>query len=151
MEIAVDVAILDPATEIAVLRGGEVDHPKYRGKRIFGAGINLTHLYRGKIPFVWYMQRDLGYVHKMLPRRRPPRRPAGRRPRLGVEKPWIAAVDSFAIGGHCQALLVMDYVLAAAGAYMTLAGAQGRHHSRRRQSAPAALRRRPARPAAHPV
>ena len=31
METAVDVAILDPATEIAVLRGGKVEHPKYRG------------------------------------------------------------------------------------------------------------------------
>ena len=120
MEIAVDVAILDPATKAAVVRGGEVDHPKYRGQRIFGAGINLTHLYRGKIPFVWYLQRDLGYVHKMFRGRRPPRRLAGRRPRIGVEKPWIAAVDNFAIGGHCQALLVMDYVVAADGAYMTL-------------------------------
>ena len=37
MEIAVDIAILDPATKVAVMRGGEVDHPKYRGQRIFGA------------------------------------------------------------------------------------------------------------------
>ena len=29
MEIAVDLAILDPSTDIAVLRGGTVDHPKY--------------------------------------------------------------------------------------------------------------------------
>ena len=120
MEIAVDVAILDPATRVAVVRGGEVDHPKYRGQRIFGAGINLTHLYRGKIPFVWYMQRDLGYVHKMF---RGVARPDALPDDVhgwGVEKPWIAAVDSFAIGGHCQALLVMDYVVAAADAYMTL-------------------------------
>ena len=37
-----------------------------------------------------------------------------------IEKPWIAAVDGFAIGGGCQHLLVMDYVLAASDAYMTL-------------------------------
>ena len=37
-----------------------------------------------------------------------------------IEKPWIAAVDTFAIGGGCQHLLVMDYVLAEAGAYLTL-------------------------------
>jgi thioesterase DpgC len=37
-----------------------------------------------------------------------------------IEKPWIAAVDGFAIGGGCQHLLVMDYVLAAAGSYLTL-------------------------------
>ena len=44
MEIAVDLAILDPESEIAVLRGGTVDHPKHAGRRLFGAGINLTHL-----------------------------------------------------------------------------------------------------------
>jgi hypothetical protein len=38
----------------------------------------------------------------------------------GLEKPWIGAVDNFAIGGHCQALHVMDYVVTAADAYMTL-------------------------------
>jgi len=38
----------------------------------------------------------------------------------GVEKPWIAAVEGFAIGGHCQILLTMDYVLAAENAFMTL-------------------------------
>jgi len=38
----------------------------------------------------------------------------------GVEKLWIAAVDTFAIGGHCQALLCMDFVLAADDAYLTL-------------------------------
>jgi thioesterase DpgC len=37
-----------------------------------------------------------------------------------IEKPWIAALDAFAIGGGCQHLLVMDYVLAANDAYMTL-------------------------------
>jgi len=37
-----------------------------------------------------------------------------------VEKPWIAAVDAFAIGGGCQYLLVMDYVIAARDAYLTL-------------------------------
>ena len=38
----------------------------------------------------------------------------------GTEKLWIAALDTFAIGGHCQALLVMDYVLAASDAFITL-------------------------------
>ena len=64
MEIGVDVATLDPGTEIAVLRGGPVAHPKYAGRRIFGSGINLTHLYQGRIPLLWYLQRDLGFVHK---------------------------------------------------------------------------------------
>jgi thioesterase DpgC len=119
-EIAVDVAILDPASDIAVLRGGPLDHPKYRGRRVLGSGINLTHLYRGQIPFVWFLQRDMGFVHKFL-------RGVARPDLLpddvhgyGTEKPWIAAVEGFAIGGHCQVLLTMDYVLAASDAYMTL-------------------------------
>ena len=65
-EIAVDVATLDRTTEIAVMRGVAVENEKYRGKRIFGAGINLTHLYLGKIPYLWFLIRDLGYVHKLL-------------------------------------------------------------------------------------
>jgi (3,5-dihydroxyphenyl)acetyl-CoA 1,2-dioxygenase len=36
------------------------------------------------------------------------------------EKPWIAAVDAFAIGGSCQILLVMDRVLAETGSYFNL-------------------------------
>src|SRR5882724_2578559 len=119
-ELAVDLAILDPATDIAVMRGGELEHPKYRGRRAFGAGINLTHLYRGRIPFLWFLERDLGYVHKLL-------RGVARSDSVpddvhgrGIEKPWIAALDGFAIGGHCQLLLTMDYVLAASDAFMTL-------------------------------
>jgi enoyl-CoA hydratase/carnithine racemase len=119
-ELAVDLAILDPASDIAVIRGGVLEHPKYRGRRAFGAGINLTHLYRGRIPFLWFMERDLGYVHKILRGvARPDSVPDDVHGR-GVEKPWIAVVDSFAIGGHCQLLLTMDYVLAASDAFMTL-------------------------------
>jgi thioesterase DpgC len=120
MEIAVDLAILDPATEIAVLRGGLLDHPRYRGRRVFGSGINLTHLYRGQIPFVWFLQRDLGFVHKLLRGLARPEVLPDDAHGPGIEKPWIAAVDGFAIGGHCQILLAVDYVLAASDAFMTL-------------------------------
>jgi thioesterase DpgC len=120
METAVDIAILDPTTEIAVLRGGLVEHPKYAGKRIFGAGINLTHLYRGKIPYLWYLQRDLGFVHKFLRGVARPDMVPDDVHGFGIEKPWVAAVETFAIGGHCQILLTMDYVIAASDAYMTL-------------------------------
>ena len=120
MEIAVDVAILDAKSDVAVLRGGAVEHPKYAGKRLFGAGINLTHLYRGQIPFVWFLRRDLGFVHKLF---RGVARPDALPDDVhgtAQEKLWIAAVDGFAIGGHCQILLTMDYVLAASDAFMTL-------------------------------
>jgi thioesterase DpgC len=120
-EICVDLALLDRVTEVVVMRGAVVAHPKYAGRRVFGAGINLTHLYHGRIPFVWYLQRDLGYVNKIyrglaLADGPPPDEFGG----LTIEKPWIAAVESFAIGGHCQLLLVIDYVLAERGAFMTL-------------------------------
>ena len=66
LEAAIDLAILDEDTEICVLRGEKVDHPKYAGKRTFGAGLNLTHLYQGKISFLWYIIRDMGAVIKVF-------------------------------------------------------------------------------------
>jgi thioesterase DpgC len=117
MEIAVDLALLDPKTEVCVLRGGPVEHPKYAGRRLFGAGINLTHLYQGKIRFLWYLIRDLGCVNKIY---RGLAAPECSPEEKTFEKLWIAAVEGFAIGGHCQVLLTMDYILAAQDAYLTL-------------------------------
>ena len=120
METCVDLALMDRASEIVVLRGAPVDHPKYR-RRVFGAGINLTHLYHGRIPYIWYLQRDLGYVNKIyrgLAKADGP--PPDEYGGTGIEKLWIAAVEGFAIGGHCQVLLVCDYVIAETDAYMTL-------------------------------
>jgi thioesterase DpgC len=120
MEVAIDLVLLDDEIEVGVLRGGPATHSKHAGRRIFGAGINLTQLYEGQISFVEFMiERELGAVHKML-RGHP----------LGAvddgdleerrEKPWIAAVESFAIGGACQWLLVMDRVVAGRDAYFSL-------------------------------
>ncbi len=119
-EVAVDLAILDPQSEIGVIRGGALEHPKYRDRRAFGAGINLTHLYRGQIPFLWFLERDLGYVHKLLRGVAQPEAVPDDVHGVGIEKPWVAVVESFAIGGHCQLLLTMDYVLAASDAFITL-------------------------------
>jgi thioesterase DpgC len=117
MEIAVDVALADPKTEVCVLRGDFVEHPKYAGRRLFGAGINLTHLYQGRIRYLWYLIRDLGFVNKLYRglafKDRSPETD-------GIEKIWIAAVEGFAIGGHCQILLTIDHTLAAQDAYLTL-------------------------------
>ncbi|HEY6222750.1 MAG TPA: enoyl-CoA hydratase/isomerase family protein [Gemmatimonadales bacterium] len=120
MEIAVDLVLLDPAIEIGVLRGGVVDHPKYAGRRVFNAGINLTHLYHGRISFVgFYLARDLGFVNKFY------RGLAGPEflpdePESTLEKPWISAVEAFAIGGGCQILLTMDRVIAERSAFFSL-------------------------------
>lgn len=116
-ETAVDLALLDPKTEVCVLRGGPVEHPKYAGRRLFGAGINLTHLYQGKIRLLWYLIRDLGLVNKFY---RGLALPGVSPEEASIEKLWIAAVEGFAIGGHCQILLTMDQVIAAEDAYMTL-------------------------------
>lgn len=41
-------------------------------------------------------------------------------PERTLEKLWVAVVDKFAIGGGCQLLLVVDYVIAETGSYFNL-------------------------------
>jgi (3,5-dihydroxyphenyl)acetyl-CoA 1,2-dioxygenase len=120
LETAIDLALLDDTIEVGVLRGGIVQHLKYQNRRIFNAGINLTHLYYGQISFVhFFIERELGLLHKIY-------RGHWRADSYDeqyedyVEKPWIAAVEAFAIGGGCQLLCVMDRVLAETGAYFSL-------------------------------
>src|SRR3954467_4260818 len=117
LEVAIDIATLDRQSEICVLRGGEVTHTRHAGKRLFGAGINLTHLYQGKIRYLWYILRDLGLVNKLY---RGLARPEASPEIDSIEKLWIGAIEGFAIGGHCQTVLTLDYVLAMRDAYMTL-------------------------------
>jgi thioesterase DpgC len=120
LEVGVDLVLLDPGCEIGVLRGAVVRQAKYAGRRVFNAGLNLTHLYHGRISFAGFMMaRELGLVSKIY-----------RGLWLGddwrtaveetQEKPWIAAVEGFAIGGGCQLLLVHDRVIAERGAFFTL-------------------------------
>ena len=120
LEIVIDVATLDPTTDIAILRGDVVEHTKYRGRRLFSAGINLTHLYQGKIGYLWYIRRDMGLVNKLF--RGIAQHDASPDELIGAtaEKAWIGVVEGFAIGGGCQLLLALDYVLAGSDAYMTL-------------------------------
>jgi thioesterase DpgC len=120
LETAVDLVLLDDAIEVGVLRGGTVQHPKHAGRRIFNAGINLTHLYYGQISFVdFFIERELGLVHKIY---RGHWRAESYDEQFEdyVEKPWVAAVEAFAIGGGCQLLCVMDRVLAEQGSYFNL-------------------------------
>jgi (3,5-dihydroxyphenyl)acetyl-CoA 1,2-dioxygenase len=120
LEIGVDLVLLDPQIDVGVLRGGTVDHPRYAGRRVFNAGINLTHLYHGQISFVNFMiARELGLLGKIYRGHW-----TGGDFEAGLEetseKPWMAAVESFAIGGGCQLLLVMDRVIAERGSYFNL-------------------------------
>ena len=132
-ECAVDLILLDPDIEIGVIRGGVVDHPRYPGVRVFGSGLNLTHLYRGQLDFLFYLDRDLGYVHKIYRGIIPPGADAGLagpdpgltgrpgvNPEGTAEKLWIAAVERFAVGGACQLLHVVDHVIATRGSRLFL-------------------------------
>lgn len=124
LETAIDLALLDDEVVVGVLRGGVMTHPRYRGRRVFSAGINLADLRDGKISFVNFLLRRefsclnkiaIGTLHAAE---------VDRFPYRTVEKPWIAAVDSFAIGGGMQLLLVFDRVLAAQDAFFSLPAAQ---------------------------
>jgi thioesterase DpgC len=118
-EVGVDLILLNPEIEIGVMRGGVVDHPRYSGARIFGAGLNLTRLYLGQLPFVFFITRDLGYVNKIYRGLSGPEfRPGA--PEETTEKLWVAGVETYAIGGACQLLHVMDHVLAARGSRLFL-------------------------------
>lgn len=119
LETAVDLVLLHPGLDMGVLRGGPIDHPKYRGRRVFGSGVNLTKIYHGKLPYLMFLTRDIAPLNKIYYGL------AGDAwneddPENTLEKPWIAALETFAIGGGCQLLLVMDYVLAETGSYFNL-------------------------------
>jgi thioesterase DpgC len=120
LETLVDLVLLDDGCRVGVLRGAAMTKPKYAGRRIFGAGINLTQLYHGKISLLRFMlERETGPLAKIyrgLAREELP--PDGIED--GVEKPFVGAVDGFAIGGHCQLLLILDRVIAGKGSYFNL-------------------------------
>jgi thioesterase DpgC len=124
-ECGIDLILLDPAIEVGVMRGGVTQHPSYPGMRVFGSGINLTHLYQGHIDYLFYLQRDLGYVNKIYRGIVPATQDLGAWADSGghqgaVEKLWVAAVECFAIGGACQLLHVVDHVIATRGSRLFL-------------------------------
>jgi (3,5-dihydroxyphenyl)acetyl-CoA 1,2-dioxygenase len=121
METAVDLVLLDPRIEVGIVRGAPMTHPKHNGRRVFGSGINLTHLYEGKISLVEFMlERELGCVSKMYRGLSTGEATADGVEEPRSEKPFLAAVESWAIGGACQWLLVMDAVVADRGAFFNL-------------------------------
>ncbi|UPJ51553.1 enoyl-CoA hydratase/isomerase family protein [Bradyrhizobium sp. 200] len=125
LEIATDLTLLHPEVKIGVLRGSAVSHPKYQGQRVFSSGINLTRIYQGKQSYLSFLFRSMGLHNKLyrgvLVDDEPDRLDTPiEEPERTLEKLWIAAVDKFAIGGGCQLLLVVDYVIAEAGSYFNL-------------------------------
>jgi thioesterase DpgC len=90
---------------------------------VFSAGINLKALHSGDISLVdFLLRRELGYLSKLhrglLAGDAAPWHSAA------IEKPWSAAVDTFAIGGGMQLTLVLDHVVAASDAYFSLPAAK---------------------------
>jgi (3,5-dihydroxyphenyl)acetyl-CoA 1,2-dioxygenase len=129
LETAVDLALLADPVQVGVLRGGIMTHPRYAGRRVFSAGINLKALHAGQISFVdFLLRRELGFIHKIVRGLLLENENSGMGKEDAMErrteKPWIAAVDSFAIGGGAQLLLVFDRVIAAADTYFSLPAAQ---------------------------
>ncbi len=119
-ELAVDICLLDEASEIGVLRGARMDSGKYQGRRVFCTGINLTRLYHGKVSYLWYLKREMGWLGKVFRGLADPDHSPDEILGRTREKMWISAVDSFAIGGGCQYMLALDVNIAASDAYMTL-------------------------------
>jgi (3,5-dihydroxyphenyl)acetyl-CoA 1,2-dioxygenase len=118
-EVAVDLALLDPAVEICVIRGAVVSKARYAGRRVFGAGVNLTKLYGGKVDYLFFVTRDLGYVNKLFRGLSSEEWRPGE-PEQTTEKLWVAAVETFAIGGACQILHTVDHVIAERGTRLFL-------------------------------
>ena len=105
--------------EVGVIRGAVVSHPRYEGRRVFGAGLNLTHLYHGRIEYLFFVTRDLGYVNKLFRGLSAEEHHPGE-PEETTEKLWVAAVETFAIGGACQILHTVDHVIATKGTRLYL-------------------------------
>lgn len=124
METAVDLALMDEQVRVCVLRGGIMTHPRYANKRVFCSGINLKDLSHGRISFVnFLLTRELGYISKIVHGLlHDPLNPIVAL--RTIQKPWIAAVDSFAIGGGMQLLLACDKVIAEDNSYFSLPAAQ---------------------------
>lgn len=129
LEAAVDLVLMHPEVRMGVLRGSVVDHPKHKGKRIFCSGINLTRIYQGKQTYLSFLYRQLGLHAKLLRGILPAVTDARgadsldaplNEPEETLEKLWVAVVETFAIGGGCQLLLVVDHVIADTGAYFSL-------------------------------
>lgn len=120
LELATDVVLLDTHSRVGVLRGDVMRHPKYRGQRVFCAGINLKKLGTGEIPLVGFLlEREAGYLAKLLHGHA-----SGGAEPAPQAKPWVAAVDGFAIGGGAQVLLVCDRVVVEHGGFVSLPAAQ---------------------------
>lgn len=121
LETAVDIVCLSDHIKTGVLRGGAVSHPKYAGRRVFCSGINLKKLHNREISYSGFLiGREMGCLNKLIHGVANAACAALTR----VVKPWIAVVDTFAIGGGMQMVLACDYVIGEQGSYASLPAAK---------------------------
>ncbi|MGB0696610.1 MAG: enoyl-CoA hydratase/isomerase family protein [Rhodospirillaceae bacterium] len=117
-ETAVDLVLLHPEIRTGVLRGGVMTHPKYRDRRVFCSGINLTKLLKGQISYLYFITREFGVLNKIY--RGMAMGPSDDLGGVAYEKPWIGVVDGHAIGGGVQMLLILDHVIAEQDAFLAV-------------------------------
>lgn len=123
LELAVDIALLSDDVRVGVVRGGVMTHPKYLGRRVFCAGMNLRKLSLGQIPIVEYLlSREMGLIEKFRRGLSLPQGSSGSGNKY--EKPWLGVIEGFAIGGGFQMLLNFDKVIASDEVYFSLPAAR---------------------------
>ena len=140
--------LLDDAIRVGVLRGAPATHHKYAGRRILGSG----HQPHAPLPGQDLAASSSCSSASSARSRRCTAATISRRSTADVlerrrEKPWIAAVDSFAIGGDVPVAARHGLRDRRDGLVLRAPGAQGGDHPRLRQPAPAAVRRASASPA----
>ena len=143
----VDLVLLDDAHRgRRAARRRCSQHPKYQSnRRVFNAGINLTHLYYGQISFVEFiLERELGLLNKIY-RGHWMSESYDEQFEDYVEKPWLAVVEFVRHRRRLPAAVRHGPRDRRARLLLQPAGQQGRLHSRLRQPAAAAPGRRPAR------
>ncbi|WP_182074796.1 MULTISPECIES: enoyl-CoA hydratase/isomerase family protein [unclassified Serratia (in: enterobacteria)] len=121
LESAADIVYLSKQIKTGVLRGGIVNHPKYAGRRVFCSGINLKKLHASGISYPDFLiGREMGCINKLVHGVAYSPNESNAR----ITKPWIAVVDTFAIGGGMQMVLACDYVIGEQGCYVSLPAAK---------------------------
>ena len=118
-EAAVDLVLLDPEIEVGVFRGGVVDHPRYAGGASSAPGSTSRTCIAAWSPSSSTSSATWATSTSSTAGSR---RPSGSRASCedSTEKLWIAAAETYAIGGACQLLHVMDHVIAERGCRLYL-------------------------------
>ena len=111
-EVAVDLALLDPAIEVGVFRGGVVEHQRYAGRR----DLRRRHQPHAALPRRGLLRASTWSATSATSTSSTAGCPApSRRRSCGSPR-----VETYAIGGACQLLHVMDHVIAERGARLFL-------------------------------